>query len=70
MADTSSRQRSKARAAEALELETNVLAATGQQQHAINGALRLLAVWAVRAARAQAQDPRPCDDTGTEGIEE
>ncbi len=60
MADTSSRQRSKAHAAEALDLETNLVTATGQQQHAIHDALRLLAAWAVRAARGQASEPH-CD---------
>ncbi len=36
MADTSSQRRPKAHAAEALELETNVVAATGQQQHVLH----------------------------------
>jgi hypothetical protein len=53
--DTSSKRHPASRnAGKDFTLEAEVLPATGLRQHALNDALRLLATWAVRAARAHA----------------
>jgi hypothetical protein len=70
VADTSSRRRTADRGADVdLQLEAELLPVAGQQQHAIHDALRLLAAWAVRAARDRAleADPNPSPRPGGAG---
>jgi hypothetical protein len=55
MADTSSRRQPDRSVTEAFSIEAETIPAPDQQQDAIHGALRLLAAWAVRAARAQTE---------------
>jgi hypothetical protein len=55
MADAPFRRRPDRPVAKAFSLSTEKIPPTGQRRDTINDALRLLATWAVRAARAQAQ---------------
>jgi len=66
MGDTSSRRRTADRGADLdLQLEAELLPVAGQQQHAIDDALRLLATWAVRAARAPIAEPTSSQRRGS-----